>query len=66
MEHKYWRTKFKSQACALNWLGHSFYKFNDFENDEIIYSFVNSEVLQQKIKLLDKIKYDFSNIGVDI
>lgn len=55
MNKKYFQTKSKTLAYALNYLGYSFYKFND---DEVIfYSFETDEFFYDKLEKLNNIKF---------
>lgn len=53
---KYFRTKSKTLAYALNYLGFKFYKYTNKEN-MIVYSFENSDVFKEKLRKLEDIKY---------
>lgn len=55
MNSKYFQTKSKTLAYALNYLGYSFYKFNDEEI--IVYSFETDEEFYDKLDRLNMIKF---------
>lgn len=57
MEQQYFKTKSKTLAYALNYLGYSFYKFQD-EEDRTYYSFIKTDKLLKDLKRLECIKYD--------
>ena len=57
MEQRYFKTKSKTLAYALNYLGYSFYKFQD-EEDRTYYSFIETEKLLRDLRRLEDIKYD--------
>ena len=57
MEQKYFKTKSKTLAYALNYLGYSFYKFQDDE-DRTYYSFIKTDKLLKDLKKLEDIKYN--------
>lgn len=57
MEQRYFKTKSKTLAYALNYLGYSFYKFQD-EEDRTYYSFIETEKLLKDLRKLEDIKYD--------
>lgn len=57
MEQKYFKTKSKTLAYALNYLGYSFFKFQDDE-DRTYYSFIKTDKLLKDLKKLEDIKYD--------
>lgn len=52
----YYYTKSKTLAYALNFIGYSFYKFND-EFDRVVYSFKTDELFYEKLKKLEEIKF---------
>lgn len=56
MNDKYFQTRSKSLAYALNYIGYSFYKFKDDE-DKIIYSFKIDDVFYEKLNQLNDIKF---------
>lgn len=56
MEQKYFKTKSKTLAYALNYLGYSFYKFQDDE-DRTYYSFIETKKLLIDLRRLENIKY---------
>lgn len=56
MEQKYFKTKSKTLAYALNYLGYSFYKFQDDE-DRTYYSFIETKKLLKDLRRLENIKY---------
>ena len=55
--NKYFTTKSKTLAYALNYIDpeFSFYKFKNGE--DTVYSFTNSEKLQNKLELLNKVEF---------
>lgn len=53
--NKYFSINQKSMADALVFLGFNYYKFDDKKYGKV-YSFVNSEKLQQSINELNKLK----------
>ena len=55
MNSKYFQTKSKTLAYALNYLGYSFYKFNDEE--VIVYSFKTDDDFYSKLEKLNAIKF---------
>lgn len=55
MIKKYFQTKSKTLAYALNYLGYSFYKFND--EDIIVYSFEADDEFYDKLNKLNDIKF---------
>jgi len=52
---KYFQTKSKTLAYALNYIGYRYYKFN--ENDVIFYSFLTDDDFYNKLNELNKIKF---------
>lgn len=57
MKQEYFKTKSKTLAYALNYLGYSFFKFQDDE-DRTYYSFIKTDKLLKDLKKLEDIKYD--------
>lgn len=55
MNDKYFQTKSKSLAYALNYLGYRFYKFND--DNVTTYSFKVDERFYDKLEMLNFIKF---------
>lgn len=58
--NKYFSINQKSMADALVFLGFNYYKFNDKKYGKV-YSFINSEKLQQSIQELNKLKNIINN-----
>jgi hypothetical protein len=58
--NQYFSINQKSMADALVFLGFNYYKFDDKQYGKI-YSFVNSEKLQQSIHELNKLKNKINN-----
>jgi hypothetical protein len=57
MKDKYFRTKSKTFALAIQYVtNRNFYKFKD-ENECVIYSFEADDELYKKIKQLNNIKF---------
>lgn len=59
MNKKYFQTRSKTLAYALNYIGYSFYKFNDIIDGEeyIVYSFETDEEFYDKLEELNKIRH---------
>ena len=57
MKQEYFKTKSKTLAYTLNYLGYSFFKFQDDE-DRTYYSFIKTDKLLKDLKKLEDIKYD--------
>lgn len=59
MNKKYFQTKSKTLAYALNYIGYSFYKFNDIIDGEdyIVYSFETDEKFYEKLEKLNDIRF---------
>ena len=55
MSKKFFQTKSKSLAYALNYIGYRFYKFND--DGITTYSFLIDEKFLEKINKLNDIKF---------
>lgn len=55
MDKRYFQTKSKTLAYALNYIGYKYYKFND--EDVISYSFVVDENFYDKLNQLNDIKF---------
>lgn len=55
MNKKYFQTKSKTLAYALNYIGYRYYKFDD--NDVIFYSFVADDDFYKKLDELNGIKF---------
>jgi hypothetical protein len=58
--NKYFAINQKSMADALVFFGFNYYKFNDPKYGKV-YSFINSEKLQQSIHELNKLKTMINN-----
>ena len=58
--NKYFSINQKSMADALVFLGFNYYKFDDKKYGKV-YSFVNSDKLQQSIQELNKLKDIINN-----
>lgn len=58
--NKYFSINQKSMADALVFLGFNYYKFDDKQYGKV-YSFINSEKLQQSIHELNKLKNMINN-----
>ena len=57
MNIKYYQTKSLTKAMAIQYVsGYNFMKFTDI-NGRTIYSFINDDYLQEKIKNLEFIKF---------
>ena len=57
MKQEYFKPKSKTLAYALNYLGYSFFKFQDDEG-RTYYSFIKTDKLLKDLKKLEDIKYD--------
>lgn len=55
MDGKYFQTKSKTLAYALNYIGYKYYKFND--EGVISYSFIADEKFYEKLNQLNDIKF---------
>lgn len=55
MDKRYFQTKSKSLAYSLNYIGYSFYKFND--DGDTTYSFKIDELFFKKLEMLNDIKF---------
>lgn len=53
----YYKTRSKTLAYALNFIGYTFYKFHD-DKDIIIYSFEVDEKFYEKLRMLEDIKFN--------
>ena len=55
MNKKYFQTKSKTLAYALNYIGYKYYKFDD--DGVISYSFVVDDCFYEKLNKLNDIKF---------
>lgn len=57
MENKYYCVNNKTLATALNYVGFSYLRFNDKDNNnEISYSFEDSKEFQEALDILNKLR----------
>lgn len=57
MENKYYCVNSKTLATALNYVGFSYMRFNDRDNnDETSYSFEDSEEFQEALNVLNELR----------
>lgn len=57
MENKYYCVNNKTLATALNYVGFSYMRFNDKDNDnETSYSFENSEDFKEALDILNELR----------
>ncbi|ENK1242990.1 hypothetical protein AB2063_001118 [Clostridium botulinum] len=58
--NKYFEVKNKYLAEGLAFLGFKYFKFNNKETNKIIYSFEDTEIIQDAIKHLLKLKKEIN------